>query len=264
MFAAPVPAKPRLPKESVLRSSGAVRWYWPQDLRILRERFFGGSPFPHLVLDNVFDTRYLVRIHEEIPEPQSSIWTSWGSGGEESCNTFNSKRGISSLLLLGEATCHFLRCLNTEEFVTDVCAITGEPILSVDHTFNGGGLHCTGRGGRLRVHADKVRHPRPALFDQAVNLILFVQPHWREEYGGQLEFWSKDAGEKCISISPMFNRLVLFRSDRESFHGHPEPLRCPEGMYRSSLAVYYYRPREERQFPEGQNEIAWRGKSGTS
>ena len=249
--------KPKSLNGGISRNPGAV-WSWSQDMRALRELFLRGSPFPHIVLDDVFDAEYLYQIHQEIPKPQSDVWTHWGSGGKEICAPVNSKRGISSLLLLGDTTSQFLRRLNSEDFLADVCAITGESNLSVDHTFNGGGLHCTGRGGSLRVHADKVRHPRPALFDQAVNLILFVQPNWREEYGGQLEFWSADAGHKRVSIFPRFNRLVLFRSDRESFHGHPNPLQCPENIYRSTLAVYYYKPRE-RQFSEGQNEIAWRG-----
>lgn len=249
---------PQSLEEKVSQAAGSRPWYWPCDLEVLRERFQRGHPFPHLVLDGVFDAEDLRSIHDEVPEPNACIWTRWGSGGEESCGARNSKRGISSLLLLGDATCRLLRWLNSDDFVANLCAITGEPRLSVDYTFNGGGLHCTGRGGRLRVHADKVRHPRPTLFDQAINLILFVHPDWREDYRAELEFWSRDAREKCVSIFPRFNRLVLFRSDRESFHGHPQPALCPEGVYRTSLAVYYYRPREAT-LPLGtQNEIDWR------
>lgn len=233
-------------------------WFWPQELSVHQEHFLQGAPFPYLVLDDVFDAQGLVEVHDEIPDRRSNLWTHWGSGGQESRDVLNSKRGISSLLLLGDATCRLLRQLNSEEFVADIRAITGEPCLSVDHTFNGGGLHSTGRGGRVRIHTDKVRHPRSASFDQAINLILFVQPHWREEYGGQLEFWSKDARKKCISICPRFNRLVLFRSDRESFHGHPHPTSCPEGMYRTSIAVYYYTPRKGPPPHGAQNEIDWR------
>jgi hypothetical protein len=38
----------------------------------------------------------------------------------------------------------------------------------------------------------------------------------------------------------VFNRCVLFNTTDFSFHGHPDPLRCPEGMTRKSLALYYY------------------------
>ena len=39
----------------------------------------------------------------------------------------------------------------------------------------------------------------------------------------------------------MFNRCVIFKTDRRSYHGHPEPLRCSEEGSRKSIACYYYR-----------------------
>jgi hypothetical protein len=50
-------------------------------------------------------------------------------------------------------------------------------------------------------------------------------------------------------ILPIFNRCVVFSTTSTSFHGHPEPLACPEGETRKSIALYYYskeRPAEER------------------
>lgn len=42
------------------------------------------------------------------------------------------------------------------------------------------------------------------------------------------------------AISPVGNRAVIFNTDPSSFHGHPEPLRCPPGTTRRSLALYYF------------------------
>ena len=41
-------------------------------------------------------------------------------------------------------------------------------------------------------------------------------------------------------IAPIGNRAVIFNTDRDSFHGHPEPMRCPDGTARCSLALYYF------------------------
>src|SRR5207302_104354 len=41
---------------------------------------------------------------------------------------------------------------------------------------------------------------------------------------------------------------VVFSTTSTSFHGHPEPLNCPEDRTRKSMALYYYskdRPSEE-------------------
>lgn len=232
-------------------------WSWPEELAILRKRFLTAEPYPHLVLDGVFAADALTAIFEEVPSAASALWTTWGSGWQESGGDRNQKRGISSLFLLGELTAKFLQQLNSHDFLADVRQLTDEPELTGDATFNGGGLHCTGRGGRLRIHVDKVRHPRPDRFDQAINLIVFVNPRWQPEYLGHLELWSRNASHRCVSIPASFNRLVLFRSDRRTYHGHPEALQCPEGQFRTSIATYYYVPREIDRPLQTPNEIGW-------
>ena len=47
---------------------------------------------------------------------------------------------------------------------------------------------------------------------------------------------------------PLFNRFMIFGTTDYTFHGHPDPLQCPEGMTRKSLALYYFsngRPAQE-------------------
>ena len=47
----------------------------------------------------------------------------------------------------------------------------------------------------------------------------------------------------------MFNRAVIFNITDDAYHGHPEPLNCPEDQARYSLALYYFtedRPDEEK------------------
>ena len=41
---------------------------------------------------------------------------------------------------------------------------------------------------------------------------------------------------------PTFNRAVLFDTTAPSFHGLPEPIRCPPSMARQSIALYYLTP----------------------
>ena len=55
-------------------------------------------------------------------------------------------------------------------------------------------------------------------------------------------------------ILPLFNRCVIFSTTAFSFHGHPEPVNCPAGQTRKSLALYYFtngRPEEERLIDHG-------------
>lgn len=47
--------------------------------------------------------------------------------------------------------------------------------------------------------------------------------------------------KECVEkVSPVANRALIFTTDPTSFHGHPEPMLCPEGVARRSLALYYF------------------------
>jgi hypothetical protein len=50
---------------------------------------------------------------------------------------------------------------------------------------------------------------------------------------------------RCVTkVPPLFNEALIFRTDEISYHGFPEPLSCPTGEARKSLALYYYTAEE--------------------
>lgn len=109
--------------------------------------------------------------------------------------------------------------------------VTGEKNLLPDPYLFGGGLHRVSRGGSLGMHLDFNYHG-VGLY-RRLNLLLYLND-WKDEWGGHLSL----AGKK--KIAPEMNTMVIFTTDDLSWHGHPEPLECPEGVYRDSIALYYY------------------------
>ena len=84
--------------------------------------------------------------------------------------------------------------------------------------------------------------------------MLYLNKDWKEEYGGYLELWNQDMSDRGRKVLPVFNRCVIFSTTDTSYHGHPDPLSCPEGWTRKSMALYYYtakRPEEEQSNPHG-------------
>ena len=69
-----------------------------------------------------------------------------------------------------------------------LCAVTGIDDLIVDPTLFGGGMHAMPSGGRFDLHTDFQQHPRTKL-DNRLVLITYLNPDWREDYGGMLELW---------------------------------------------------------------------------
>ena len=69
-----------------------------------------------------------------------------------------------------------------------------------------------------------------------------------KKWGGKFELWSNDV-KNCIKrVTPIFNRMIIFSTTSQSYHGHPSPLNTPKKISRKSIAMYYYtdgRPKHE-------------------
>ena len=130
--------------------------------------------------------------------------------------------------------------LNSPEFVAWISELTGIPNLMSDPMLEGGGLHQSGPGGYLNVHTDFSMHHFHTNWRRRVNLILYLNPGWREEWGGALELWEQNMTRCAAKYSPLLNHALIFTTDERSLHGFPDPLTCPKGVSRKSLALYYY------------------------
>lgn len=219
-------------------------------------RFLTATPFPHLVLDDFLPESFIRRIVDAFPD-------------KTLCSVSHTrahqrlKRGYRPHDL-GENPCReYLQLFNTPAVLQFVEAVTGVGNLIADPDFVGGGLHEIERGGRLAVHADFTLHQRLQL-QRRVNLLIYLNEDWRSEYGGNLELWDATM-ENCVqSIQPIFNRCVIFLTDKRSFHGHPGPLTCPDWMTRRSIAIYYYTEISSKYDPAEINGITeWQARPGS-
>lgn len=215
------------------------------DPRPLQERYRSAAPFPHIVLDQLFDDADLERVLAEFPRPEEMRWMRFDSQTEKKLGFYHEHSTISPVVR------SFLDAMNGFEVLMWLEALTGIEGLIPDPYFGGGGLHQIEPGGFLKIHADFNVHPKLKL-DRRVNLLIYMNRDWRAEWGGQLELWNASMTERVQSIVPLFNRTVVFSTSDTSFHGHPHPLAPPPGVTRKSLSFYYYtagRPEEERSAP---------------
>jgi len=217
----------------------------PSYLESLLEKYASNypkaEPFPHVVMDNFLpDPSIIEKILEEFPDPTTANWQRFNNGKEK-------KLASTSEAMMGDNTRALLYYLNSSTFITFVEQLTGISGIIPDPHFVGGGLHRIQKDGFLKVHADFNKHNRLNL-DRRLNILLYLNKDWQEEYGGYLELWDEKMTSCQKKILPIFNRCVIFSTTDFSYHGHPEPLTCPEGRSRQSLALYYYtngRPAEE-------------------
>lgn len=210
-----------------------------------REQYQSADPFPHIVLDSLFDDADLDRVLAAFPRPDETKWMRFDSPLEKKLGFFHEHSTIAPEVRA------FLDAMNGFEMLLFLEALTGIEGLIPDPYFGGGGLHQIEPGGFLKIHADFNVHPKLKL-DRRLNMLVYLNHDWREEWGGHLELWNTSMTECRQRILPSFNRTVIFSTTDTSFHGHPHPLTSPDGVTRKSVSLYYYtagRPREEQSAP---------------
>ena len=111
-----------------------------------------------------------------------------------------------------------------------------EPLIS-DPYLSGGGYHEIKTGGLLKVHADFNKHPKLDL-DRRLNLLIYLNEDWKDEWGEALQLFEQDMDRAIQTVYPRFNTAVLFTTTDYTYHGHPDPLKCPEDRSRKSSAYY--------------------------
>jgi len=199
-------------------------------------------PFDHIVIDNFFPITKAKKLEKEFLDYNNPKWFSYD-------NPLENKKAINNWYDFPPDTYKTFCYLNSTKFMNTIREKTNIKKLYPDIGLHGGGWHIHSRGGKLNVHLDYSIHPKTGL-QRKLNLIVYLTENWKIEWGGGLEFWSHNSEtnkplKKEKTIDNVFNRAVLFDTTQNSWHGIPQPINCPEGVYRKSLAVYYMTDPEE-------------------
>jgi len=209
-----------------------------QDLDLVAEKEFknyhNGIPFPSIVIENFFDEEYLNQILSDFPD-LSKIESS-----QKYMNKNEIKYANNDYENFPDSIKNFFDFLNSDYYLNFLQKITSiKEKLVPDPKLNGGGLHEIKKGGVLKVHTDFNRHPSLEL-DRRINVLIYLNKSWKEQYGGHLELWDKEMLECKKKILPTFNKMVIFSTNDFSNHGHPDSVECPQNQSRKSIALYYF------------------------
>ena len=199
----------------------------------LKAKYAVGEPFPNICFEDFFNPDILEAVLEEFPNLENKDDIKFQTPNEIKL----ASRGERRFGPVSKAFAHFL---NSEPFLLFLQELTSiEETLIPDPYFEGGGFHQTKPGGFLKIHADFNKHRQTGL-DRRLNVLVYLNKDWEDEYGGHFELWDRDM-TRCVSkIPPKFNTMALFTTTDFSYHGLPNPLTCPPDRSRKSMALYYY------------------------
>jgi len=204
------------------------------------EEYKNNKPYPHIYFDDFLPVAAAEAALSAFPEPKQLTWNQFDNPNEK-------KLAFATVEKLPEGDRDVLYFLNSRPMIQFLETLTGIKGIIPDPYFEGGGLHQIKPGGKLGVHADFNKHVKLNL-DRRINVLVYLNKDWKEEYGGHFELWNRDVTAAEAKILPLFNRCAIFSTTSWSFHGHPTPLACPPDRTRKSIATYYYtngRPEEE-------------------
>lgn len=154
-----------------------------------------------------------------------------------------SKHTLTQLNVAPEILTEVTFAMQDPHVVAATAAITGIEQLEGDETLYASGLSMMRYGDFLNPHIDNSHDGKRRRY-RRLNLLYYVSPGWREEWGGNLELWDDDV-RIPTTIHSRFNRLVFMETARHTWHS-VSPVTA-EGRARCCVSNYYF----SKQSPDG-------------
>lgn len=215
----------------------------------LKPTYNNAAEFPHIVFNDFINPTILDDVAREalfLVNEEDEETSEWRMGTKKYDPMIDHdsqihKRGIRDLEKMPLYMNLLCRYFNSDEFISFLRDLTGISDLVPDWGLEGGGFHVTYPGGLLNIHHDFNYKDdiAPVRMYRKVNLLIYLNEEWEDDWQGALELWKSDLTEDFKTLQPKYGRAIIFNIE-DAPHGHPEPLMCPPGESRRSLAFYYY------------------------
>lgn len=199
-------------------------------IKSLHEQFTNAEPCRHLVMDDFLDAEIADQLYENFPSIET-LNVKRKSLNENKAEDYHFERWHPSFSEVRKA-------VNSESFYNWIREVTGVEGLVTTQDSLGSGVHQGANGSYVDVHIDVNMNPEAGLW-RRVNLLIYLNKHWQDEYGGHLEIWDKQMKVMHQRIAPSHNRAVIFYTDENSPHGYSK-INVPEGETRKSFYTYFY------------------------
>jgi hypothetical protein len=207
--------------------------------RALQPSYRDARPYPHVVVDGLLGEARSAALARAFPPASHPHWKRRDHAEQRARLGQLQRTGFEDVA--GELR-WLLAELGSMAFLDFLGALGGRRDLIADPHFTGAGPIATLPGGHLAIHADFNRDSARHL-DRVLTALYYLPTEWDAAWGGELELWDR-ARTRCeVTIAPVRDRLVVMAYGEDHWHGHPSPLRCPDGHLRAVVTAYYYAAR---------------------
>lgn len=189
------------------------------------------NPYDHIIINNFIDSSYYDEIQKILPDKPTQTWWKYE-------NPLEVKYALDDFELMHPLIQNIFYALSHDKIINKLKNIFNIHNLEYDPYCHGGGLHMHPKYGRLNIHLDYEKHPITNK-QRRLNIILYLNDNWDNEWNGDTQLFSTDLKDCIVKSYPKSNTAIIFITNDNSWHGVPEIIKCPENIYRKTLAYYY-------------------------
>lgn len=201
------------------------------DFQKLNNTFVGTPPFPMIVLDNFLPTEFALKLSKECESIPEQHWTEFTRNGSfmKECKQLEH----------APIAYEFVNIMHSALGMEWLTKVTGITDLIPDPYLVGAGYSRSFSGDSLKLHSDFNWNEQLKLH-RMLSFIIYINPNWKEEWGGHLQFTDFNKDKVIQNVAPVFNRAIIWRYHKRGFHGYPDSLTCPRGVSRNTFRLFYY------------------------
>ena len=201
-------------------------------LKKMQYDFINAEPFEHIIVPNFLSNDYAELIYKNFPvDIENDNWYKYN-------NPIEYKYASDNLKLMPKPLEQIFYLLSCKEIIEVFSNISGINNLEYDPYLHGAGIHVLSTGGKLDIHLDYEKHPYLNK-ERRLNIILYMNKDWKEEWNGDTQLWDKNMSKCIVKSHVKFNTAIIFKTNETSWHGLPDPIKCPKNIFRKSIAYYY-------------------------
>lgn len=167
-----------------------------------------GTSTKHFVLDNLLPDDIALRANSSFPIQ--------GQGFSSRDDFRERKKTLMDLSNLDPLLSDITYSLQSPDVLLKLEQLTGIRHLEPDPSLSRGGLSMMFKGDFLNPHIDNSHDSERSRY-RRLNLLYYVSPEWKAEYGGNFELWNENRS-KPMTIVSGFNRFVVMETTKNSWH----------------------------------------------
>lgn len=178
-------------------------------------------------LDNFFPTEFATYIFTEFPKLTET---------SKRKNLRESKHIAAQMDKYNRVLEDVIYAFQDKKIVALLGDICGIKTIFGDDSLYAAGLSLMEKDNFLNPHLDN-SHDKDRKHWRVLNLLYYVTPDWKLEYGGNLEVWQNGLNQNPTTITSKFNRLAVMATHQNSWHSVSK---VTEDKVRCCISNYYF------------------------